>query len=331
MSTAQRSLAVRIAAIGGAVAIGMLNVVQSRINGELGLEIGGFLAALITFSSGLALLSLALLASRRGRVGLARVRDAIRGGTVPWWMAAGGAGGALFVLTQSLTAGLLGVALFTIAVVGGQVVSALLIDRRGIGVARPQPPTVFRIMGAALALVAVAWALSAQVVASVPLWMLVLPVIAGAAGAWQQAVNGQIRVAADSALTATWVNFAVGVPLLAIATAISVLASGWPHAFPTNPVLYLGGVIGLTFIAGAAIIVRTTGVLVLGLAIICGQLVMSVVLDLFVPVPGHELAASTIGGTLLALAAVAIASIRRRNDRVDPSTAVTASSGSPSD
>jgi transporter family-2 protein len=189
---------------------------------------------------------------------------------------------------------------------------------------------VFRIAGAGLALVAVVWAVSAQLVSSVPLWMLILPVLAGVAGAWQQAVNGQIRVAADSALTATWVNFAVGVPLLAVATAISIVASGWPDAFPSNPLLYLGGTIGVLFIAGAAIIVRTTGVLVLGLAIICGQLVMSVVLDLFFPVAGHELAASTVGGTILALLAVAIASIRRRPRPAEPDPA-RASSGSPSD
>ena len=331
MSTSQRSLAVRIAAIGGAVGIGMLAVVQSRINGELGLEVGGFLAAFISFGSGLVLLSLALLAFRRGRIGLARVRGAIRDGTLPWWMAAGGAGGALFVLTQSLTVGLLGVALFTIATVGGQVVSALLVDRRGIGAATAQPATAFRIAGAVLALVAVAWAVSSRLQTSVPLWMLVLPVVAGAAIAWQQAVNGQIRLTADSALTATFVNFAVGTLLLALAASVSLLFLDWPQEFPTNPTLYLGGAIGLIFIAGAAVIVRITGVLVLGLATISGQLVMSVVLDAFVPVPGHELAASTVGGTVLALVAVAIASIRRRRPRSANRGTATESSDSPSD
>jgi transporter family-2 protein len=56
---------------------------------------------------------------------------------------------------------------------------------------------------------------------------------------------------------------------------------------------------------------------------------MSVLLDLFVPVAGHELTASTVGGTVLALVAVAIASIRKR--RPADKAAVTANSGSPSD
>jgi bacterial/archaeal transporter family-2 protein len=328
MSTSQRSLAVRIAAISGAVGIGMLSVVQSRINGELGLEIGGFLAAVISFGSGLVLLGFAMLASRRGRVGLGRVRDALRAGSVPWWMVLGGAGGAFFVLTQSLTAGLLGVALFTISVVGGQVVSALLVDRRGIGAAVPQHPTGFRIAGAVLALVAVGWAVSAPVETSVPLWMLILPVIAGAGIAWQQAVNGQVRLTADSALTATFGNFVVGTTLLAVVALVATPFTGWPESFPANPLLYVGGIIGVVFIAGASVIVRGTGVLVLGLATICGQLIMSVALDLLVPVPGHELALSTVGGTVLALAAVAIASIRPRRSTASP---VTESSGSPSD
>jgi transporter family-2 protein len=329
VTTSQRPVGIRIAAIAAAVGIGALNVVQSRINGELGLELGGFVAAFVAFTSGLVLLTLALVVSRRGRVGLARVRDGLRGGSVPRWMVLGGAGGALFVLTQSLTAGLIGVALFTIATVGGQVVSALVVDRIGIGAAAPQPPTPFRIAGAALALVAVAWAVSAQMLSDVPLWMLVLPVAAGVGVAWQQAFNGQVRIIADSALSATWVNFAVGAPLLALAAAVSIVFAGWPEAFPTNPVLYLGGAIGVTFIAVSAVVVRITGVLVLGLGAICGQLVMSVLLDLFVPVAGHELTASTVGGTVLALVAVAIASIRKR--RPADKAAVTANSGSPSD
>jgi transporter family-2 protein len=328
MSTAPHSLAARVVAIAVAVAIGMLSVVQSRINGQLGLEIGGFVAAVVSFGSGLLVVGFVLLASRRGRAGLGRVRDALRSGAIPWWMAAGGAAGAMFVLTQSLTVGLLGVALFTISTVGGQVVSALLIDRRGIGSAPPRPPTAFRIAGAALALVAVAWALSTRLQTGVPLWMLVLPVIAGAGIAWQQAVNGQIRLTADSALTATFANFAVGTTLLVIAAAAALPFIGWSGSFPTDPVLYLGGAIGLVFIAASTVIVRITGVLVLGLGAICGQLAMSVALDAFVPVPGHELEFSTVGGAVLALIAVAVAAIRpRRRERVP----ITESSGSPSD
>jgi transporter family-2 protein len=59
-----------------------------------------------------------------------------------------------------------------------------------------------------------------------------------------------------------------------------------------------------------AFLVRITGVLLLGLATVAGQLASALLLDLLLPTAGHTLAFSTIGGTLLAIVAVAIASIR---------------------
>ena len=53
--------------------------------------------------------------------------------------------------------------------------------------------------------------------------------------------------------------------------------------FPTEPWLYVGGPIGIVFIALAAAIVRFTGVLLLGLATIAGQIVGAVLLDLVLP------------------------------------------------
>jgi transporter family-2 protein len=64
------------------------------------------------------------------------------------------------------------------------------------------------------------------------------------------------------------------------------------------------------FIAAAALLVRVTGVLLLGLATVAGQLVTALLLDLFAPTSAEPVAASTIGGTLLALASVAVASMR---------------------
>jgi transporter family-2 protein len=312
-----------------AVVMGMLVAIQSRINGALGAELGdGFLAALISFVAGLVVLSVAMLVWRPGRLGLATVLTAVRESRVPWWYLVGGAGGAFLVLTQTLTVALLGVALFTVATVSGQTISGLLIDRRGMGTMAAKPLSPFRIAGSVLALVAVVWAVSAQLRGDVPLWALLLPFLAGIAIGWQQAVNGQVRSVASSALTATFVNFLVGTVALALATLLNSALVGWPESFPTELWLYTGGFIGVVFIAGAAIIVRITGVLVLSLATIAGQLVMSVVLDVVFPVPGHMIAASTIAGTALTLIAVAIASIPSRRRALTTSTE---NSGSPSD
>ena len=81
---------------------------------------------------------------------------------------------------------------------------------------------------------------------------------------------------------------------------------------PTNPVLYLGGLIGAIFIGGAVIVVRITGVLLLGLGSVAGQLVMSLVLDVVLPTPGQVIVTSTVVGTLLTLVAVMIAALPSR-------------------
>ena len=117
-----------------ALLCGALVAVQSRINGELGSRLGdGFTAAAISFGSGLIILTIALAVAPAGRRGLARVLAALRDGGIRWWYVCGGAAGSFLVLSQGLAAAALGVALFTVAVVAGQTISGLVLDRVGIG------------------------------------------------------------------------------------------------------------------------------------------------------------------------------------------------------
>ena len=245
-----------------------------------------------------------------GRRGLRRVVAAVRGRELPWWYVAGGAAGAFLVLSQGVAAAVLGVALFTVAVVAGQTVSGLVLDRVGLGPGGRRPITPARLAGALIALGAVTWAVSSQFGGGVPVWLMLLPLIAGLGLGWQQAVNGQVRVVASSALTATFINFTVGTTVLLVLMAIDWSIRGLPNPLPAEPWLYAGGAIGCVFIAAAALLVRVTGVLLLGLATVAGQLVTALLLDLVAPTTPQPVAASTIGGTLLALVAVAVASVR---------------------
>lgn len=285
--------------------------VQSRINGELGRRLGdGFVAATISFGTGLIILIVALAIAPAGRRGLGRVVGALRSRALAWWYVLGGSAGAFLVLSQGLTAAVLGVALFTVAIVAGQTVSGLALDRIGLGPGGRRALTPARITGAALALIAVVWAVSAQLTGAVPFWMLLLPLVAGLGMGWQQAVNGQVRVVASSALSATFINFVVGTSVLVVATLIHSVFAGWPDGLPNEWWLYLGGAIGCVFIAGASLLVRITGVLILGLATVAGQLLTALALDLALPSASHPIAWTTVAGTLLALVAVAVASIR---------------------
>ncbi|MCU1512915.1 MAG: hypothetical protein JWO10_5 [Microbacteriaceae bacterium] len=302
-----------VAGVLGSVAIGVLIAIQSRINGELGRALGdGYLAASLSFGSGFIVVAIAMVFWRPGRRGLAAVMTAVKTRAIPAWFICGGALGALFVLSQGLTGAVLGVALFTIAVVCGQTVSGLLIDRRGIGITPPKPLTITRLLGAVLALVAVGWAVSPHFGGDVPLWMLALPLIAGLGVGLQQAINGQVKLRAASALTPTFLNFLIGGALLLVAAAIHVGIVGWPASFPSNPLLYIGGLVGGVFVAATAMVVRITGLLLLGLASTAGQLVTSLVLDVVLPIPGHVFAFATVGGTALTLVAVLVAATPSR-------------------
>lgn len=302
---ARLTIALAAAFVGGG-----LVALQSRLNGELGQRLGdGFLAAFLSFGSGLIVLSIAMLVFRPGRTGARRLVAAVRERRIPWWLVLGGAGGAFFVLGQGLTVGLLGVALFTVAVVCGQTISSLVLDHRGLALMARTPATPRRIVGAALAVVAVGIAVSDRLRPDAPWAALVIPLIAGALVGWQASVNGQVRHVSGSALTATFGNFLVGTAVLGIALLVHLGIAGWHVEFPPQWWLYTGGVIGCVFIAAQSIIVRTTGVLLMGLALLAGQLVASVVADLVVPVEGVDLHVVTVAGTALVLVAVVIAAV----------------------
>jgi len=311
--TSRARLAVALLAAFGT---GVLVALQTRLNGELGQRLGdGFLAAFLSFGSGLLLLTVGLLIWRPGRRGVGRVVAALRTRDIPWWLVLGGVGGAVFVLGQGLTVGLLGVAMYTIAVVCGQTVSSLVLDHRGLASMAPTPATPRRILGAGLAVVAVGIAVSDRLRPDIPLWALLIPLVAGALVGFQQAVNGQVRQVAQSAFAATFGNFLVGTAVLGVALAAHVALSGWEPTFPGEWWLYLGGVNGCVFIAAQTVIVRTTGVLLMALSVLAGQLLASVGFDLLLPLSGEGLHVVTVVGTGLVLVAVLVASMPGRPQR----------------
>lgn len=292
-------------ALGGAVSIGAMTAIQARINGVLGVRLDdGIVAGLVSFGVGLILLVIVTGALPSARAGAVRMWRGVRSRTIPTWMLLGGACGALTVSTQGLTAGVLGVSLFTVGVVAGQTVHGLVLDRLGVGPAGVVAVTPGRVVGGALALGAVAVSLSGDVVASTPLWLLLLPFAAGVGIAWQAAANGRLAGRVQSPMTATLMSFIAGTAVLVIAATASVAVSGMPQALPSEPWLYLGGVLGFAYILLGATIVAHTGVLLLGLGSVLGQLVTSVVIDLVWPP-----AAGPAPWQLIAMVVVAVASV----------------------
>lgn len=291
--------------LAGAVVIGALTATQARINGQLGLRLDdGFVAAAVSFGSGLVILAVLSAALPAGRRGVAQLVRGVRGGSIPWWMLAGGAAGAFTVATQGIAVGIIGVSLFTVGLVAGQIVCGLVLDRLGFGPGGAVAVTMPRVLGGALALVAVGISLAGGTAGSVPFWMLVLPFLAGMGVAWQQATNGRLRAQVGTPLTATMVNFLGGTVILVTAAIIHVAIVGAPQAFPTEPWIYLGGAVGVVYIFLSAALVAYTGVLLLTLGTVVGQLVTAVVLDAVWPA-----VASPSLGQQLAMMAVALLAV----------------------
>ncbi|MGW0178620.1 DMT family transporter [Nocardia sp. NPDC003345] len=302
--------------LGLGLVIGAGVATQGRINGELGARLeDGVAAAVVSFGSGFAVLMVAVALGPRLRAGLRAVRGAVAARELRPFQLLGGLCGAMFVASQSLTVATIGVAAFTVAAVSGQLLSSLLVDRLGVGPGGRTPVTPARIAGAGLAVVAVLAAGSggagpesntAGWLSGVPTpLLLALPALAGFGLAWQQAWNGRIG-ASGSPFAATVINFGVGLAGLLVIESLVLIAVGPPARFPGEPWLYLGGVIGVVFIAAGVLVVRWVGVLLMGLSTVAGQLSASLALDWMLPT-GAELSVVKVVGCVLTLVAVAIA------------------------
>jgi bacterial/archaeal transporter family-2 protein len=296
-----------------AVGTGLAIPVQGRITGALGAELDdGLAAAVVSFSMGLAVMVAVSLLLPSGRAGVRRIAPVLRERRFPRWYLLAGCLGGFMVLSQGLTVSQLGIALFIVATVAGTSVSGLLVDRIGLGPAGRKAVTARRVASAALTLVAVAWAASPKFsVEAGGAWLLLvlLPLAAGFLRSFQQAMNGTATVHYGTPLTATLINFAAGSLALWMAWLVKVAVAGAGNPLPSEWWYYLAGPMGCVFVIFTNILVRSLGVLLAGIGMIASQLLGSLALDAWFPAPGTTLTTATVLGTLLAMAALLLATV----------------------
>lgn len=292
---------------------------QSRVNGELGAELGDpVLAAAISLLGGMVVLVALALTVPRVRRGVRQVPAAVRSRQIrPGYLLAGSVG-ALFLLTQVATVVLLGVAVFIVAVVAGQALGGLGTDATGFAGHARRKPTPRRLLGAALVVLAVLLPAATTGTGGGPALLLpaVVVVVVGVLTAFQHSANARVGSVVGSPLAATVLNFSVGTTLMVIATAVRLATTGLPQEWPTDWWLYLGGIFGIVFIAGSAALIPHIGMLVMGLGSVAGQLAVSLLLDVLAPVSDAEVSGAMVAGTALALLAVAITTVPRRKPAV---------------
>lgn len=291
------------------VLAGMLGPMQSAVNGRLGTELGdGHLAAIVSFGSGLVLMLVIILPRPSTRQAFLSLPGHLRRGTIPWPNFFAGLCGAVIVLSEGISVGALGVATFQTALISGMVISGVVCDRLGIGVPFKQALSIFRIIGAVLAVVATVLVVSPNFETPHTLALVILPFAGGLLAGWQPAGNSNIgRLSGSMLVSITW-NFLIGFVALTIAFLGRVAAGNASFALPDIWWMYLGGPLGLASIALMALLVRRLGLLLLALASTAGQLVGSILIDSIIPGMG-TVHVVTILGALVALSASGIAMI----------------------
>ncbi len=307
----------RTASIPFMLGAGALVATQSRVNGELGDRIGsglraGVLAAVISFGSGLVLLTILVCALPSARRGAVSLRSALAHRRLRPYEVLGGLGGAYFVATQGIAVGTIGVALFIVAFTAGQSASSLAVDHLGWSPHGRHAVTSPRVVAALLAVVAVVLTAGERLVDGMDVLIVLFALLAFLAGtlqAVQQALNGRVSAVAGPWAT-TWNNFLVGTIALVCVLLVSLLADGDVDGLPRTWWLYLGGVLGIGFIWIAAWTVRIHGVLVLGLCMIAGQVITAELIDVL----GHDSHVGAVGviGGVLTLVGVLIALVAGR-------------------
>jgi transporter family-2 protein len=133
--------------VAAAVAIGACLSLQPPINAVMARMLGSsLLAACISIAISLvfAILAWATWGGGSGDLGLLAA--------LPWWVVVGGIVGVVFVAGGVIVAPLLGVALFFVCVVAGQLLAATLLDQLGAFGLPPKPLNATKLLGLGLVL-----------------------------------------------------------------------------------------------------------------------------------------------------------------------------------
>ncbi len=293
--------------------VAALNAVQARVTGEVSrLVDNGVMAAFISFSTGLLVLLSICLFSSRVRQAFLSIPNRVRTGQLAWWQCLGGVAGATFMTGQGLAVPVIGVAIFIVATVAGQCVASLFVDRWGLGPAGAKPITLVRVIAACVAILGVAISATGRsAIGHVALPLILFVFIAGGFTSAQHAFNGRLAVATGQPLGTTVWNFALGTSTLFLVLVVGYFVGGMPLHLPpapwNRPMLWTAGLIGVSFIVSASVLVRSLGMLVFSLVVVVGQLAGGIVLDLAFPTQGSQINQQVIIGMSVTALAIAIA------------------------
>ena len=294
---------------------GVMIALQARANGELSYRLDNAAqAALVSFSSGLFFITIYAIFSPKIKEGIRRLKAAVSSGEIPKIRLLAGALGGAFVALQTSVVPLIGVALYSVASIAGQSAVSLLVDRivlTGGGVKLISPR---RIAAAFITVIAVLVSVLDKLEAdNFQLFALLLAVIAGALVGVQRALNGQINEHSQNSYTTSLLNFITGTSFLTLFIIILIaLGRVELQPLPIGPWwIYTGGVIGVIYIAATSLIVQHLGVLTFTLFSVGGQLIASLLLDIYSPTQGVSVSWYLVSGIAMTYIGVLVGGVRQ--------------------
>jgi transporter family-2 protein len=292
---------------------GLLIAMQARANGELSLRMGNPVeAALVSFGSGLLIISLISIFTPSIRNGMKNLKVAVSRKEIPAWTLFAGMLGGGFVAVQTQIVPIIGVAIYSVASIAGQTAASLIVDRIGLTGGGKKQITVRRVAAAGVTVLAVLVSVLDRMEAqNLSLFAVIFGCVAGAIVGVQRALNGQINESTHQSFATSWLNFIMGTTFLFLFLAIGVLINRAEIvALPSGPWwMYMGGTIGVIYIAFTSTIVQHLGVLTFTLISVGGQLVGSLLIDLYSPTQGVQISAYLVTGIVMTYLGVIVGGV----------------------
>lgn len=293
---------------------GVLIAVQSRANGELAYRMHNSLeAAFISFSSGLVVILVIAIFHPGIKQGVTKILRAVGSGVIPRWRLIGGALGGIVIAIQTHIVPLMGVAIYSVAGIAGQSAVSLLVDRIDLHGGGRKAITPRRVVAASITVLAVLLSVWDRIDSkNLSLLAIILGVVSGGVVGVQRALNGQVNEHSEQSFATSLLNFVTGTSLLFFLLLAGLLTH---HAhlsrFAPGPWwMYLGGVTGLIYIAFSSTVVQHLGVLTFTLFSVGGQLVGSVLIDIFLPSKGVHVGAYLLSGIVMTYLGVIANNVR---------------------
>ncbi|MGA0189043.1 MAG: DMT family transporter [Candidatus Nanopelagicaceae bacterium] len=294
---------------------GVMIALQARANGELSYRLDNApQAALVSFSSGLFFISIYAIFSPKIKEGIKRLRSAVSRGEIPKIRLLAGSLGGAFVALQTSVVPLIGVALYSVASIAGQSAVSLLVDRIGLTGGGVKLISSRRISAAFITVLAVLVSVIDKLEAdNFQLFALLLALIAGALVGVQRALNGQINEYSQNSYTTSLLNFITGTSFLTLFIIILIaLGRVELEPLPIGPWwIYTGGIIGVIYIAATSLIVQHLGVLTFTLFSVGGQLIASLLLDIYSPTQGVSVSWYLVSGIAMTYIGVLVGGVRQ--------------------